>query len=88
MPRARMVRFAQLRRQGPATATERRLMLEQHQHALAERMRALEEHMAALRQKIARVKEVEARRDAASHPDHALDRSDTAAGAGDAGTEK
>jgi len=88
MPRARMVRFAQLRRQGPATATERRLMLEQHQHDLEQHMRTLEQHMAALRQKIARIKDVEARRDATSHPDHALDRSDTATGAGDPGTEK
>jgi DNA-binding transcriptional MerR regulator len=31
MPRAQMVRFAELRRQGPATLTERRLLLEQHQ---------------------------------------------------------
>jgi len=88
MPRAQMVRFAQLRRQGAVTATERRLMLEQHQHALEQHMRTLEEHMAALRQKIGRIKDVEARRDAASHPDHAFDQSDTVAGASDAGTEK
>src|SRR2546421_738452 len=30
MPRAQMVHFAQLRRQGSATATERRLILERH----------------------------------------------------------
>ena len=34
MPRAQMVRFAQLRRQGSATLTERRILLEQHQHSL------------------------------------------------------
>ena len=66
MPRAQMVRFAQLRRQGSATATERRIMLEQHQHFLEQRMQELEQHMAALQQKIARIKELEALRDAAS----------------------
>src|SRR5947209_6906311 len=68
MPRAQMVRFAQLRRQGPATLTERRLMLEQHQHALERRMLELEQHMGSLQHKIARLKEREAERDAASHP--------------------
>ena len=71
MPRAQMVRFAQLRRQGSATATERRIMLEQHQYSL-------EQHMAALQQKIARMKELEALRDAASHPTHAFRQSETA----------
>lgn len=66
MPRAQMVRFAELRRQGDATATERRLLLEQHQCALEQRMRQLEQHMAALRQKISRIKEIEARRDGTS----------------------
>jgi DNA-binding transcriptional MerR regulator len=60
MPRAQMVRFAQLRRQGPATLTERRLMLEQHQRSLQQHMQELEQHMAALQQKIARLKELEA----------------------------
>src|SRR5947209_3526573 len=63
MPRAEMVRFAQLRRQGSATLTERRLMLEQHQHSL-------ERHMAELQQKIARIKEREEQRDAASRHAH------------------
>lgn len=62
MPIAQMVRFAQLRRQGPATATERRLMLEEHQRALQEHMQRLELHMAALKRKIARIREVEAQR--------------------------
>jgi DNA-binding transcriptional MerR regulator len=61
MPIAQMVRFAQLRRQGPATATERRLMLEEHQRTLQARMQRLELHMAALERKIARIREVEAR---------------------------
>src|SRR5207248_9705372 len=38
MPLAQMIHFAQLRRQGDTTITERRLILEQHQ-------RALEQHM-------------------------------------------
>jgi DNA-binding transcriptional MerR regulator len=60
MPRAQMVRFAQLRRQGDATLTERRLMLEDHQRALEQRLEQLHQHMAALQQKIARLKAREA----------------------------
>ena len=78
MPRAQMVRFAQLRRQGSATLTERRIMLEQHQYSLEQHMQELEQHMAALQQKIARIKEREAQRDAASHPAHAFGESETA----------
>ena len=63
MPRAQMARFAELRRQGDATATERRLLLEEHQRALEQRMRQLEQHMAALQQKISRIKVIEARRE-------------------------
>jgi DNA-binding transcriptional MerR regulator len=63
MPRAQMVRFAQLRRQGDATLTERRLMLEHHQHALEERMQAIEQHMVALQRKIANLKAREAQQD-------------------------
>jgi len=64
MPLAQMVRFAQLRRQGDATLTERRLMLEEHQRFLEQRMQRLEQHMSTLQQKIARLKEREALRDA------------------------
>ena len=53
MPRAQMVRFAQLRRQGSATLTERRLMLEQHQRSLERHMQELEQHMAELQQSMA-----------------------------------
>ena len=88
MPRAQMVRFAQLRSQGSATVTERRLMLEQHQHSLEQRMQELEQHMAALQQKIARIKELEAQRDAASHPAHAFKQSETAFSASDPETKK
>ena len=76
MPRAEMVRFAQLRRQGSATLTERRLMLEQHQHSL-------ERHMAELQQKIARIKEREEQRDAASRHAHDFGQSEAAVVAGD-----
>jgi DNA-binding transcriptional MerR regulator len=71
MPLAQMVHFARLRRQGDATLTERRLMLEQHQRALEARMRTTEQHMAALQHKIANLKVREAQRDAASQPMHA-----------------
>ncbi len=83
MPRAQMVRFAQLRRQGAATATERRIILEEHQHSLEQRMQAMEQHMAALQQKIARIKEVEAQRDAASHAVHTFEQSEASVSAGD-----
>ncbi len=59
MPLAQMARFARLRRQGLATVTERRLMLEQHQHFLEQRMQQLEQHMTALQRKIAHMKELE-----------------------------
>jgi DNA-binding transcriptional MerR regulator len=71
MPLAQMVHFARLRRQGDVTLTERRLMLEQHQHALEARMRVTEQHMAALQQKIANLKVRESHRDTASLPTHA-----------------
>src|SRR5260221_2032288 len=57
MPRAQMVRFAQLRRHGSATATERRLILEQYQQVLEQCRIELEQHMAALQQKIKRIKD-------------------------------
>src|SRR2546423_10990835 len=44
MPLAQMVLFAQLRRQGSTTLTERRLMLERHRHSLEQRMQQLEQH--------------------------------------------
>ena len=70
MPRAQMVRFAELRRQGSATLIERRIMLEQHQHSMQRHMQELEQHMATLQQKIARLKEREAQQDVASHSAH------------------
>ncbi len=61
MPIAQMLRFAQLRRQGDATATERRLLLEAHQRELQEHMHKLELHMAAIERKIASIRAIEAR---------------------------
>src|SRR6266568_8926309 len=83
MPRAQMARFAELRRQGSATLTERRLMLEQHQHSLQQHMQELEQHMATLQHKIARLKELETQRDAASLPVHASVQSEAAVSASD-----
>ncbi|WP_201391643.1 MULTISPECIES: MerR family transcriptional regulator [unclassified Ktedonobacter] len=65
MPLAQMIHFAALRRQGDATATERRLILEEHQRALEEHMHKLEQHMAALQRKITHMREVEERNNAA-----------------------
>ncbi len=56
MPLAEMFHFAELRRQGDATAAERLQLLEQHQLALEQRMRKLQQHMTALQQKIAHKK--------------------------------
>jgi DNA-binding transcriptional MerR regulator len=83
MPRAQMVRFAQLRRQGSATLAERRLMLEQHQRSLEQRMQELEQNMATLQQKIARLKEREAQLDATSHPAHTPGQSEVVVSASD-----
>ena len=82
MPLAQMVHFARLRRQGDATLTERRLMLEEHQRALEARMRITEQHMAALQHKIASLKAHEAQRDAASRPAHASIQNTNREGAG------
>jgi DNA-binding transcriptional MerR regulator len=75
MPIAQMVHFAQLRRQGDATITERRLMLEQHQQALEQHMQKLEQHMAALQRKIANIREHEARLDQTLESSYASNRS-------------
>src|SRR5260370_34467849 len=76
MPRAQMVRFAQLRRQGAATVTARRIILEEHQHSLEQRMQAMEQHMAVLQQKIARIKGGESQPAVASHAVHTFDHSE------------
>lgn len=65
MPLAEMRHFADLRRQGAATAAERLRLLEQHQQALEGQMRRLEQHMTALRQKIAHKRAFLARRGSA-----------------------
>ena len=81
MPLAQMVRFAELRRQGTSTLTERRLMLEQHQYSLQQHMQELEQHMAILQQKIARLKEHGAQQDTASHAAHTFGQSESAVSA-------
>ena|SRR5579859_5774369 len=67
MPLAQMLHFAELRRQGNTTATERLLLLEQHQRSLEQQMQKLEQHMSALKQKIAHKRAFLAQQDAASH---------------------
>lgn len=71
MPLAQMLHFAELRRQGDATATERLLLLEQHQRSLEQQLQKLEQHMMALQQKIAHKKAFLVQQDAASHSVHA-----------------
>ena len=84
MPRAQMVRFGQLSRQGYAeTLSERRLMLEQHQQNLQQRIQELEQHMTVLHYKIAHLKELEAQQNAASPPARASVQSDVSAGDSD-----
>lgn len=56
MPLAEMLHFAELRRQGDATAPERLLLLEQHQRSLELQMQKLQQHMIALQKKIAHKK--------------------------------
>lgn len=76
MPIAQMVHFSQLRRQGASTATERLLILEQHQRALEQQMQKLEHHKLALQRKIEHKKAFMAQQDAASHPASTADRSE------------
>jgi DNA-binding transcriptional MerR regulator len=78
MPLAQMIHFAELRRQGDATATERLLLLEQHQQSLEQQMRKLEQHMIELQQKITHKKAFLAQRDAASQAAHAVEQSEAA----------
>jgi len=88
MPRAQMVRFAQLGRQGSATLTERRLMLEQHQQTLQQRMQELEQHLTVLQFKIAHLKEIEAQQAASAPPAHASVQSDMSVSPDDPETQK
>lgn len=66
MPLAEMRLFAELRRQGDATAGERLRLLEHHQQTLEQRMRRLEQHMTALQEKIAHKRAFLAQRNATS----------------------
>lgn len=47
-----MQEIAELRRQGPATSRERRLLLEAHQQKVAKNIQKLQEHLEALSTKI------------------------------------
>ena len=76
MPLAQIHRFAELRRLGEATATERLLILEEHQYALKQQMQRLEQHMTALQHKIAHKKAFLAQRDAPPHPASASEQSE------------
>lgn len=71
MPRAQIARLAQLSRQGSATTlTERRLLLEEYQRSLQQRMQELEQHLAIVQHKITYLKELETQQDAAPLPAH------------------
>lgn len=76
MPLAQIHHFAELRRQGEATATERLRILEQHQHALSRQMQRLEQHMTALQHKIAHKRAFLAQRDTPPHPASASEQSE------------
>ncbi len=76
MPIAQMIHFAQLHHQGPITATERLLILEQHQSSLEQQIQKLEQHSTVLQQKIARKKAHLAQQNTASHSAHASGLSD------------
>src|SRR5579884_3503165 len=76
MPIAQMVHFAQLRRQGAATAAERLQMLEQHQIALEQQMQKLEHHRLALQRKIAHKKAFMAQQEAAAQSASTSERSE------------
>ncbi|MGD8191445.1 MerR family transcriptional regulator [Brevibacillus ginsengisoli] len=54
-----MQEIAELRRQGPATSKERRVLLEAHQQKVTEHIEQLQEHMEALVTKIAEYREWE-----------------------------
>ena len=74
-----MRHFAELRRQGDTTATERLFILEQHQRSLEQQMQKLELHMKALQEKIGHKKASLAQRGAASHSVYAPEQSEVEA---------
>jgi uncharacterized protein (DUF342 family) len=79
MPLAQMLHFAELRRQGDATATERLALLEQHQHSLEQQMQKLALNMTALQQKIAHKKAFLAPGNAESDSAHLSEKTDVEA---------
>jgi DNA-binding transcriptional MerR regulator len=61
MPIRSMRRYADLRRAGPATVSERREMLEAHGRAIRKRLDDLGRNLAVIETKVATYKEMEAR---------------------------
>lgn len=59
-----MQQFAQLRRQGDRTITQRRQLLETHQQHIAQQLAALEQNAKVLANKILHYKELETKHDA------------------------
>lgn len=55
-----MQQYAELARRGPATAQERRLLLEAHRQAVLEHLREQEQHLALIEHKIRIYAEIEA----------------------------
>ena len=82
MPLSQMLHFAELRRQGDATAAERLSLLEQHQQALQQQMGTLQQHMTALQEKIAHKKAFLAQRQASALAAQAAGAADAAGGIG------
>lgn len=61
MPIRRMQQFAELRRRGDVTVTERRALLQAHRREVEDRIRALEADLAAIDAKITQYEEMEVR---------------------------
>ncbi len=59
MPLTQIIHYLQLRRQGPQTLTARRIILEEHQCDLEQRMQHIEQYMIVLQEKIEHLKEKE-----------------------------
>jgi DNA-binding transcriptional MerR regulator len=59
MPLTQIIHYLQLRRQGPQTLTARRIILEEHQCNLEQRMQQIEQYMIVLHEKIEHLREKE-----------------------------
>jgi DNA-binding transcriptional MerR regulator len=65
MPIRMMLRYADLRREGPSTFAERRALLEAHGRTVRGRIKELERNLAVIEEKVALYKEMEAEGDPA-----------------------